>query len=515
MFTEDILAIGQSQRDNTMDAALNLLSKYPHIAPDPALYRALYDCYLSCMPYVADPSACISFEDALFAAESLLEQGLSKQAVCQLMPTYCMYGYECLIEDYLETRIICDPGISLDAWAKRQETNNSRFRFEAKNHQEQFSDLLNLARSRSQNFRENKKRKTQDWKHMRQYRSNIEAIYNYFKQQHYFPACALDACYSAMEQISYFNTIYKSVSILFGLIDGTTCEMFADGEKKMYIQKETWLQAIELMLSLEDMDFRDIYSAPNPATDKEMAERMDQKYPTVICLGVLIHTLRIFDDRDIRQLLYNKQIGKDKTEAAPDVAGMERQIRELTRKLDNANKEIERLKQSNQSLQVQANSVTKNDVTELVHEHNMRIKEKDQKICSLEEIVKQLERGLAHITKRSHRALSDSYAPRPWLEQKLPETGVLFVGGNQNLLKKLQQRYPNWTYVGTENAPLPTNIQVIFVMTNHSLSHGVWYRLNRFYQNRELMRYVQATNLDKLEQEMQYEYWEMLRCRKD
>lgn len=518
MFTKDTLDIDLPRIENAMVIPLNQIAKYPHIASDSNLFNALYASYSKSVDHIADPSENISFEDFLIEAEHLLASGFDKRAVVRIIPFYFRLGPDEFMESYLGNRIMCDPSFSLDAWGKRQEKYAlTSFQFGEKEYQDILNEHYSMAIERIRMNRKDKKEKTPYPKLKRRYKARIESIYHYFKQQYGFPSCTLDACCAAMEEPSYFNHMSTSITNLFGLVDGGSPNLFALDTSKFYIQKDIWLQAIELMLALAGLDQINISNIGDPAKDEELAGLMNEKYSTVICLGILIHTIRIFDGMDVRRLLYEKYTERDKAEKTPDVTAIETQIQELTQKLNKANKEIECLKRSNQALQIQASSVTKTNVTELIHEHNMILKKKDLQLSEQEDVIKQLEHGLARVTKRFHQAVAETYSRsiKPWQEQKLPETGVLFIGGNQNLLKKLQQKYPNWSYVGTKNAPLPTNVKVIFVMTNHSLSHSVWYRLNRFYTNRELMRYVQATNLNKLEDEMRYEYWEMLRYRKE
>ena len=93
------------------------------------------------------------------------------------------------------------------------------------------------------------------------------------------------------------------------------------------------------------------------------------------------------------------------------------------------------------------------------------------------------------------------------IENILPLSNVLFLGGHQNMTKKLRQLYPDWTYVTDDQFNRRGNITqpTIFFWTGHS-SH----KMMRFVYSRlpsyAKVIYVSATNLERLTSEMQREY---------
>lgn len=97
------------------------------------------------------------------------------------------------------------------------------------------------------------------------------------------------------------------------------------------------------------------------------------------------------------------------------------------------------------------------------------------------------------------------------VESTLPLSNVLFLGGHQNMTKKLRQLYPNWTYVTDNQFNRRTNItqHTVFFWTKHS-SH----KMMRFVYSRlpscTKILYVTATNLELLTREMQQEYQKVL-----
>lgn len=471
------------------------------------LVQRLFDSYSS---YADKAEAPISLGDYLQCAGDLLSDGYSEEAVMQLANFLVLFPQDRpkLLGAYMAAETTIKPSITLDTWAKRQEKRHidPAIQEEAKGH---FSDMLDTVSKRRNAGRKQKKRKSPVYKQKRLYKTRIEDFYNYFDRDGLLPATTCCAFNYMLTVPDYFNQMMYVLRHLYGAVDGGYYDLHANHYSGDSIKKDSWMQAIELTFALEDLDAATVATLASPFEDEEVADFLDTRFPTIICFGLLIHNLSLFSDPECAQSLYEKRVGKIKEESGVDA--LQKQIRELTQKLTQSGKEVAALKKSNQALRQQMIGSSKNDVSELVHEYNQQLKEKDQKINELTDMVQRLEMEVSDISARSHQMLSDNTGyVKPWADTVLPQSGVLFAGGNQNMLKKLQKKYPDWAYVSTENAPLPTNVQIIFVMTNHVLNHGVWSRLNLFYQGREQMRYVQATNIGKLEEEMRYEYWAMM-----
>lgn len=91
----------------------------------------------------------------------------------------------------------------------------------------------------------------------------------------------------------------------------------------------------------------------------------------------------------------------------------------------------------------------------------------------------------------------------------LPDDGVLFVGGHPNMLKKVKAIHPFWTYQSGRGRvrPLDTT-KVVFVWNKH-LGHPEFDAIQAGLKGRDLpMLYVSATNMNRLEREMQELYTE-------
>ena len=93
------------------------------------------------------------------------------------------------------------------------------------------------------------------------------------------------------------------------------------------------------------------------------------------------------------------------------------------------------------------------------------------------------------------------------IHNELPQRGVLFLGGHQNMTKKLRQQFPKWTYITDDqfNRHTCVNSKVVFYWTGHSSHKMMRYVYSRLPENASII-YVTATNLPLLISEMQKTY---------
>ena len=89
----------------------------------------------------------------------------------------------------------------------------------------------------------------------------------------------------------------------------------------------------------------------------------------------------------------------------------------------------------------------------------------------------------------------------------LPQKGVLFLGGHQNMTKKLRQQFPKWTYITDDqfNRKASLNQAVVFYWTGHSSHKMMRFVYSRLPEDANII-YVTATNLPLLIAEMQSIY---------
>lgn len=93
------------------------------------------------------------------------------------------------------------------------------------------------------------------------------------------------------------------------------------------------------------------------------------------------------------------------------------------------------------------------------------------------------------------------------IETMLPQKGVLFLGGHQNMTKKLRQQFPKWTYVTDDQIRRCSSINqtVVFYWTKHSSHKMMQYVYSKLPEDASII-YVTATNLSLLIEQMQTTY---------
>lgn len=89
----------------------------------------------------------------------------------------------------------------------------------------------------------------------------------------------------------------------------------------------------------------------------------------------------------------------------------------------------------------------------------------------------------------------------------LPEKGVLFLGGHQNMTKKLRKCFPKWSFVTDDQFKrVPViNHTMVFYWTGHS-SHKLMRNIYSKLPDDASIIYVTATNLPRLITEMESAY---------
>lgn len=87
----------------------------------------------------------------------------------------------------------------------------------------------------------------------------------------------------------------------------------------------------------------------------------------------------------------------------------------------------------------------------------------------------------------------------------LPESNVLFLGGHQNMTKKLRQIFPNWTYLSDDLFKEIGQIDTVFFWTKHS-SHSMMEFVACRKSDDAKICYVTATNIKRLIKEMEEQY---------
>ena len=89
----------------------------------------------------------------------------------------------------------------------------------------------------------------------------------------------------------------------------------------------------------------------------------------------------------------------------------------------------------------------------------------------------------------------------------LPQKGVLFLGGHQNMTKKLRQQFPKWCFISDDHLKRCSRINqsTVFFWTGHSSHKMMRYVYSKISADATII-FVTSTNLSLLIEEMQFAY---------
>lgn len=441
-----------------------------------------------------------SFSEMKAELRQLAEDGFSPDVLKRITPYMPFLETQAVTITALWDTCVSAPCISNDLLSNRTRKWKPDLPALPEAKQSQLSDIMLLSEARQEQRKSNKK-VTQ------RYKASLTKVLTFLRSKNLIPANSSDIfCRTTLLHNPLFlNRMLYALGPLYGILNGG----MIDGLSKASISDNTWLSAIELVLLMQGITEDEIENLGAPEENDELDAIMSAVWPNIICYGLLIHNLHLFTKDPYLTMLYlnNYEPNRDASER--------KELRQTNQRLEEEKNALQRRisDQKNQiaSLKAQLSRTPQSGKADsaLVHQFNLKLKEKDGAIEQLQRRIELLENERA---EQEHRAMLDAEAAlttKPWLQEDLPENGILFVGGHTNMVKKLKEIHPSWSYISDYiNASLPTKVNAIFIWPAH-LSHPLWYRINETYQGREKMLYVQATNLGRLEEEMKYELWKM------
>lgn len=340
------------------------------------------------------------------------------------------------------------------------------------------------------------------------YQQNLEEILHIYKSIEMLPEKTGQLFTDWAAKPAIQNDGLYAIQMLFGVIEGG----LYDSLSKANITSKEWLSAIELALAIWDPDLMNQLADSDfkeTLAEDSVIDEIGDMWPTVLCLGILIHNLNLFTDDTSLARLYEKNYEPNKD--ASERKELRRQIQEAKAESNSLRKTVQEQKNKISILEKKAAASPQKgrDVTALVHQHNQELREKDNEILQLQEMVSRLEQERAALEHRIMKEAESAMDEKPWLNLELPEDGIIFIGGHQNMTKRLWSKYPKWTFIEKElGRDLPVKAEAIFIWSDH-LSHPLWYKLNQAYHGREKMVYLEATNISRLEEEMKFGLWKL------
>lgn len=439
--------------------------------------------------------------ELLDAQKELLDEGYSHQMVRNMATTSLGIADDpdAVRSSALWISMAEDPSISLDIMRKQLRRQDLTYADKLKPNVIQSADagnkaILELREGWAREYKAESKR----------YKKCLTSILKKLRDRNILPEHTVEAFTSLLaHNPEFLNTMHDALVHLYGILQGGILDLIG----KDAISEDTWLRAIELTLALQQLTPEDIADPENEGFVTEVAE---EHWSKVICLGLLIHNLQMFVTDESIRTLYESKYDPGKSDAERKEA--EKQAQEMRLQLKNAKQTISEQKSQIAALnQRLSQTPTKNkDLSHLEHRHNVEIREKDAQIQELKQRIEQLEDEVSKQERRAMLAAEKTYKDKPWLDIELPKTGIVFLGGHPNLVKKIKERFPKWCYASTESdsPAFPSKAEAVYVWSGH-LSHPLWHKMTAFYQGREKVLYVQATNIDRLVEEMKYEYWKL------
>lgn len=267
-------------------------------------------------------------------------------------------------------------------------------------------------------------------------------------------------------------------------------------EKPELLKKEEWLEACELsqaltgplqgwLASLEGRQDQD----PDFIFEAEFLLKELQILPLVFAL--LIHTIHTMDEyAAMGSNTAQGQLQKQVAALREEIEALKLELEEKTARLDNLRAKA----QDNTKAAIKQN-------TEAYHQYQSELREKDDYIDYLErQLRKQQTEELDFAIRNEH------FEQDPWKDIDLPEKGVLFLGGHQNMTKKLWNKYPEWLFVTDDRLRTLDDVKYVFYWTNHGSHKMMRHVFSQLAEDTEIF-YVTFTNIELLEDEMKRLYW--------
>lgn len=155
----------------------------------------------------------------------------------------------------------------------------------------------------------------------------------------------------------------------------------------------------------------------------------------------------------------------------------------------------------------QVNAAARKDVLAVEAEHRQEIKDLTKRLEEAEAETKALLEDLVAVEDEVE-GTSDDDIEGALSGVDLPKEGILFLGGHPNMVKKLRQIYPDWTYLDLKDRAqmrVDRIVDLCFIWSKH-LSHTAMNMVARNIKGDFPMVYLEATNLSRLEAEMREGY---------
>lgn len=265
-------------------------------------------------------------------------------------------------------------------------------------------------------------------------------------------------------------------------------------------REEIWLKTIEELVFAKSTES---FTDPNLQSYTFICEReIAQLYLTVYnSVRILAMRLMMAMNEETTKTLLKK------------VENKESEIRKLKQKA----KENRKIQESSESKTAREQMLRAKAENERLYMDNLRL---GKKIAALENEVRRLKSDSSEDVKDNAEKpeASDVKVPEePEVKaeeeiipvEPFPVKGVVFFGGHPNLVNKLRQVHPKWTFVNPESPKSQNgltysnaNISVMIVHSKHA-SHSQWDLITNKIPAETPILFVSTSNLDSIESEIE------------
>lgn len=270
------------------------------------------------------------------------------------------------------------------------------------------------------------------------------------------------------------------------------------------ITKNEWLEAISItsaMMSELGTDIEDAFYEFDAdwALQCNSIKVRDTALSMIISFGAIIHTIHSLAENTAKSRDAQEQVIRSAAEeSSAKVTALESQLAE-------ANAKIASLQEKLNAATMDAHSAADKAARELEHDHQEEIRKKDAYIRVLETKLEKIQDEEVDLcAKQAFETTGDN----AWQTIDLPKDNILFMGGHQNLTKRLKQTYPGWAFITDDHirqAP-PRNPDCVFFWSDHC-SHKLYQNLLARLPDDVEIIYLTSTNQDLLNDEMKKKYW--------
>lgn len=332
-------------------------------------------------------------------------------------------GAATIVQEVYLHLLACTPNVAMDAMARR-------WYFDPKQCQKLPESALDHIAVAEATVKSRKALRKKD----SAYASGLKYCLNYLKNiVGALPKDIFDAFSTRLASSDYANAMFPLLQSLYPVLDGGLQQLISGKT----ISAQTWMIAISICLASCNHDSAVFMAVEkHEETRKEVETILNRGWPIIIALGLMIHQLEILQNSAMNAKLY--EVNREPAKTTNEIKALNREISEQKGELNSARKNIASLERENKQLRIRLNQAptSNKDVDGIIERHQQTIREQNAEIERLRSLLASSEDANAELEHQLYLREAAEQEDKPWMDIDLPETGVLFVGGDPNNNKK-------------------------------------------------------------------------------